>query len=123
MFTYATTTGSRVPYLDSLRGRGIFEQFYDPEGERHGLLTYSYHWAPYGLYTIRQLRAKGLRPVARTLPRKSSGGTVSASASPTSTAKTSPSPSAPPPRRKLADIRKALRARRICPACRREKPY
>ena len=50
------------PYLDSLRGKSIFAQFYDPDAERHSLPTYPYRWAPKGLYTIRQLRAMGLRP-------------------------------------------------------------
>ena len=53
---------SHVPYLDQLHDRGVFAQFYDPEGRRYGLPTYPYHWAPAGLSTVRQLRAKGLRP-------------------------------------------------------------
>ena len=52
----------RVPTLDGARHRGIFVQFYDPDGTRYGLPTYPYHWAPKGLLTIRQLRARGLRP-------------------------------------------------------------
>jgi len=55
-------TGARVAYLDDLHGRGFFLEFYDPDGERYGLPTYPYHSAPAGLLTIRQLRAKGLRP-------------------------------------------------------------
>lgn len=35
---------------------------YDPEGERHALPTWPYGLAPAGLSTVRQLRAKGLRP-------------------------------------------------------------
>src|SRR2546429_3558943 len=53
---------ARVPYLDSLRGKNIIAEFYDPEGERYGLPTYPGRWAPDGLLTTRQLRAKGLRP-------------------------------------------------------------
>lgn len=35
----------------------------DPTGERHdGLPTYTFHSAPPGLFTRRQLRAKGKRP-------------------------------------------------------------
>jgi hypothetical protein len=52
----------RVPYLDELRSKGTFAEFYDPEGTRHGIPTYPFHYAPAGLLTIRQLRAKGLRP-------------------------------------------------------------
>jgi len=51
-----------VAYLDSLRGKNIFTEFYDPDGQRFGVPTYPYHWAPDGLLTARQLRAKGLRP-------------------------------------------------------------
>lgn len=36
---------------------------YDPTGEGHGgMPTYPYGWAPAGLATRRQLRARGLRP-------------------------------------------------------------
>ncbi len=35
---------SHVPYLDQLHDRGLFAQFYDPEGRRYGLPTYPYHW-------------------------------------------------------------------------------
>jgi hypothetical protein len=54
-----------VPYVDSLRGKNIFAEFYDPEGQRYGVPTYPYHLAPDGLLTARQLRAKGLRPGGR----------------------------------------------------------
>ena len=52
----------RVPTLDGARSRGIYVQFYDPDGRRYGLPTYPFHWAPRHLYTTRQLRAQGLRP-------------------------------------------------------------
>ena len=52
----------RVPVLDGARSRGIYVEFYDPDGSRYGLPTYPYHWAPRHLATIRQLRARGLRP-------------------------------------------------------------
>jgi hypothetical protein len=60
--THAPTASAHLPYLDSLRGKGIFAQFYDPDAERHSLPTYPFRWAPKGLYTVRQLRAMGLRP-------------------------------------------------------------
>jgi hypothetical protein len=56
------TLNRRVPVLDGARTRGIYVQFYDPDGRRYGIPTYPYHWAPKGLLTIRQLRAQGLRP-------------------------------------------------------------
>ena len=52
----------RVPTLDGARSRGIYVQFYDPDGNRYGIPTYPYHWAPKNLLTLRQLRARGLRP-------------------------------------------------------------
>src|SRR5216117_3198982 len=51
-----------VPHLDKLRSKNIFAEFYEPTGERYGLPTYPWRWAPNGLLTIRQLRTKGLRP-------------------------------------------------------------
>src|SRR5216110_429893 len=52
----------RIPVLDGARSRGIYVQFYDPDGRRYGIPTYPYRWAPKHLYTTRQLRARGLRP-------------------------------------------------------------
>ena len=48
--------------LDGCLARGLWIDFYDPDGVRYGLPTYPYHCAPDGLLTIRQLRDKGLRP-------------------------------------------------------------
>ena len=36
----------RIPTLDGARSRGIYVQFYDPDGRRYGIPTYPYHWAP-----------------------------------------------------------------------------
>jgi hypothetical protein len=114
---------NRVPYLDQLHDRGLFAQFYDPEGRRYGLPTYPYHWAPAGLSTIRQLRAKGLRPggqdiTAQILWRHRRQRRVAYlyredQAKPKRTATAA----------QLAAISKALRARRTCPTCGTEKPY
>ena len=111
----------RVPYLDGLRGKNILARFYDPDGERYGLPTYPYHWAPEGLLTMRQLRARQLRPggqdiAAQILWRR--GKRVAYLyredlAKPKRAATTN----------QLAAIGKALRARRICPTCGTEKPY
>jgi hypothetical protein len=48
--------------LDQCARKGIYVEFYDPEGTVYGLPTYPYRWAPEGLFTARQLRARGLRP-------------------------------------------------------------
>lgn len=115
---------TRVPYLDNLRTtRNIFTEFYDPDGQRYGLPTYPYHWAPAGLLTIRQLRARGLRPggqdiVAQILWRHRKQRRIAYlyredQAKPKRNATTA----------QLAAIAKALQARRTCPTCGTEKPY
>ena len=112
---------SRVPYLDNLHGNDLYVQFYDPEGSRYGLPTYPYHWAPAGLLTIRQLRARGLRPggqdiAAQILWRHRKQRRVAylyrvEHAKPKRLATAA----------QLAAIGNALRARRTCPACGNEK--
>jgi hypothetical protein len=58
-----TTTEIRSSDLDDLADRiDIRTEFYDPAGQRHGLPTFPFHYAPEGLATRRQLRAAGLRP-------------------------------------------------------------
>jgi hypothetical protein len=52
-----------VPLLDSLRStKGIYSEFYDPDGAVYGLPTYPYRWAPAIYATRRQLSDRGLRP-------------------------------------------------------------
>jgi hypothetical protein len=111
----------RVPTLDGARSRGIYVQFYDPDGLRYGLPTYPYHWAPKGLLTVRQLRARGLRPggqqpAAQILWRR--GKRVAYLYREDLALPKRPATSA-----QLAAIAAALRARRTCPACGTEKPY
>jgi rubredoxin len=123
MITFAASGSVHVPYLDGLRGKGIFRDFYDPDGEQYGLPTYPYHWAPKGLYTVRQLRAKGLRPggqeiAAQILWRNRKRPRV-AYLYREDLAK--PKRIATPAQ--LAAIHKALRARRTCPSCGHEKSY
>jgi hypothetical protein len=115
---------SRVAYLDYLRSsKNIFTEFYDPDGERYGLPTYPYHWAPEGLLTVRQLRIKGLRPggqdiAAQILWRHRRHRRIAYlyredQAKPKRHATTA----------QLAALAKALKARRTCPTCGHEKPY
>ena len=114
---------SRVPFLEQLRDRGICVEFYDPDGQRYGRPTYPYRLAPTGLLTIRQLRARGLRPggqdiAAQILWRHRKQRRVAYlyredQAKSKRTATTA----------QLAAIAKALRARRTCPTCGTEKPY
>ena len=116
-------TGARVAYLDDLSGRGFFLEFYDPDGERYGLPTYPYHSAPAGLLTIRQLRAKGLRPggqevAAQILWRHRKQRRVAyLYREDCGKRKRQATPA------QLVAIAKALRARRTCPTCDQEKPY
>jgi hypothetical protein len=111
----------RIPTLDGARSRGIYVQFYDPDGRHYGLPTYPYHWAPKHLYTTRQLRAKGLRPagqspVAQILWRRGLRVAYLYRAD-LALPRRQPTPA------QRAAIAKALCARRTCPACGTEKPY
>jgi len=111
----------RIPSLDGARSRGIYVQFYDPDGSRYGLPTYPYRWAPKNLLTIRQLRERGLRPggqqpVAQILWRR--GLRV---AYLYDTALALPKRQATPAQ--LTAVGAALRARRTCPVCGQEKTY
>ncbi len=121
--TNSALSGRRVPALDGMSTRGMFIEFYDPDGTRHGIPTYPYRWAPGGLATIRQLRAKGLRPggqdiAAQILWRHRKQRRV-AYLYREDLAK--PKRHATPAQ--LAAIGRALRARRTCPSCGTEKPY
>lgn len=116
-----TASLPRVPFLDSCQAKGTFVQFYDPAGTYYGIPTYPYRWAPEGLLTIRQLRARGLRPggqepVAQIFWRR--GLRVAYlyredQALPKRTATPA----------QLAAIGKALQARRTCSTCHQVKPY
>jgi hypothetical protein len=114
-------SGWRIPTLDGARSRGIYVQFYDPDGRRYGIPTYPYHWAPTGLLTIRQLRARGLRPggqqpAAQILWRRGLRVAYLYRAD-LALPRRQASPA------QLAAIGKALAARRTCPACGTEKDY
>ncbi|AEB47415.1 hypothetical protein VAB18032_01655 [Micromonospora maris AB-18-032] len=95
--------------------------FYDPTGERYGLPTYPFKFAPDGLLTRRQLRARLLRPggqepAAQIMWRR--GKRVAYLyrldlALPKRTATAA----------QRAAIDKALIARRTCPTCGQVKPY
>ena len=114
-------SGGRVGYLDQLTARGTFVEFYDPDGTRHGLPTYPYHWAPQGLLTTRQLRAHGLRPGGQTVTAQIlwRHGKRVAYLYRADLAK--PKRQATPAQ--LAAIERALRARRTCTECGTEQPY
>ena len=123
MFTNAITASTHVPLLDSLPAKGIRVDFYDPDGLTHGLPTYPFRWAPKGLYTIRQLRAKGLRPggqdIAAQILWRHRHRTRVAYLYREDLAK--PKRAATPAQ--LVALGKAMAARRTCPACGTEQPY
>jgi hypothetical protein len=113
--------GRRVPVLDGARHRGIYVQFYDPDGHRYGIPTYPYHWAPQGLLTLRQLRAHGLRPggqpvTAQILWRRGLRVAYLYRAD-------LALPRRQPTAAQLNALGKALAARRTCPVCGTEKDY
>ncbi|GII24295.1 RRQRL motif-containing zinc-binding protein [Planosporangium mesophilum] len=113
----------RNAYLDTLVALGRFIEFYDPDGDRHGLPTFPYRWAPTDLATRRQLRAAGLRPAgqpiaAQILWRHKKQRRV-AYLYPIAGAKAKRSAT---PAQQVA-IAKALLARRTCPTCRQVKGY
>ena len=112
-----------VAALDTAVAKGIRPEFYDPYAQRYPLPTYPWRWAPPGLLTIRQLRARGLRPggqepAAQIIWRHGRRHRVAYLyrenlALPKRTATTA----------QLAAISKALMARRTCLACGQVKPY
>ena len=120
----ASYPGPRVPLLDALRNsRGILAEFYDPDGMRYGLPTYPFRWAPDIYATVRQLRARNLRPggqqpCAQVLWRHRGRRRVAylylvSLALPKRTATP----------RQLVAIGKALSARMTCPVCGNFREY
>lgn len=97
--------------------------FEDPTGARYGVPTFPWRSAPSGFATLRQLRARGLRPggqpVAAQILWRGVGGTRSAYLYRVELAK--PKRTATPAQR--AAIELALVARRRCPTCRQVRPY
>jgi hypothetical protein len=118
-----TTVVGHNPELDDLIRRGLYIEFYDPNGVRYGFPTYPYRGAPDGYATRRQLRAQGLRPggqpvTAQILWRHRTQRRI-AHLYLVSLAK--PKRTATPAQH--AAIGKALLARRTCSTCTQVKPY
>jgi hypothetical protein len=116
-----TTRNHRVPTLDGARHRGIYVEFYDPEGRKYGIPTYPYHWAPAGLLTMRQLRARGLRPGGQDIAAQILWRRGKRVAYLYREDLALPKRQATPAQ--LAAIRLALAARRTCTTCGHEKEY
>ncbi|WP_340559419.1 RRQRL motif-containing zinc-binding protein [Streptomyces sp. GSL17-111] len=98
---------------------------HDPTGARFGLPTYPWRLAPEGLATRRQLRAAGLRPggqevAAQVLrPRRRGREPLVAYLYRIDAAK----PVRPMTAARWAAVRRAVAARRVCPACRLDRGY
>jgi hypothetical protein len=112
---------TRIPALDALQASGLQMVSYDPDGTRHGLPTYPWKWAPAGLLTRRQLRAKGLRPGGQHITAQILWRRGKRVAYLYREDLALPKRQATPAQ--LAAIAAALNARRTCPTCRAEKPY
>jgi hypothetical protein len=95
--------------------------FYDPTGERYGIPTYPFKLAPDGLATVRQLRARNLRPGGQTVAAQLlwRRGKRCAYLYRIDLAK----PKRPATPAHLAALAKAMVARRTCPTCRQVRPY
>jgi hypothetical protein len=119
--TTSVVRGTRVGHIEHCLSRGMYIEFYDPDGTRYGIPTYPWRSAPKGLFTVRQLRAQGLRPggqqpAAQILWRKGKRVAYLYLAS-----LALPKRTATPAQ--LTALDAAMRARRTCPTCGREKPY
>ncbi|WP_067398693.1 RRQRL motif-containing zinc-binding protein [Streptomyces sp. F-3] len=98
---------------------GAFGKCFDPTGARYGVPTYPWRYAPEGLATRRQLRARGLRPggqpVAAQVMRvnRRTGGVQVSYLYRIDRAK----PVRPMTSRKWGALALAMLARRTCPEC------
>ncbi|HET6359175.1 RRQRL motif-containing zinc-binding protein [Streptomyces sp.] len=97
---------------------------FDPEGERFGIPTFPWRYAPEGYATRRQLRARGLRPggqhvAAQLLRPRRRREPLTAHLYLLDRAK----PVHPMTPAKSAALAKANAAQRICPTCRKDAGY
>lgn len=124
MNTTPAVRGTRTGHLEHCLARGMYLEFYDPDGSRYGIPTYPWRSAPQGLATMRQLRVKGLRPGGqqpaaqilwrtRGKRRRVAYLYLASLALPKRTATPA----------QLTALAAAMRARRTCPACGREQDY
>lgn len=101
-----------------------WRDFLDPSGVRYGLPTFPWRCAPEGYATYRQLRVRGLRPGGQPVaaqimrPRRRRGPLVGYLYRLDLAVPVRPMT---PGRRAALD--RANRARRLCPACRRDAGY
>ncbi|MFM9693851.1 RRQRL motif-containing zinc-binding protein [Streptomyces europaeiscabiei] len=101
-----------------------YTKCFDPTGARHGIPTFPWRCAPDGYATLRQLRARGLRPggqpvAAQVLRPRYRRGPLVAYLYRVDDAK----PVRPMTPAKWAALGKANAARRTCPQCRKDAGY
>ncbi|WP_405658211.1 RRQRL motif-containing zinc-binding protein [Streptomyces sp. RK9] len=104
---------------------GVYGKCFDPTGARHGIPTYPWQMAPDGLATMRQLRARGLRPGGQPIAaqvmranRRAGGVRVAYLYRIDRAARVRPMTS-----RKWGALALAMLARRTCPRCLRDVGY
>jgi hypothetical protein len=131
---FSSQPGSASPVIEHCHARGVYPEFYDPDGTTYGLPTYPFHAAPRGMATLRQLRERGLRPGGQPVQaqivwkhrgpqrdRDGQGRTTCRVAYLFKVADAKPKRAATPAQREA--IGKALAARRTCPSCGAEQDY
>ncbi|MFD9881526.1 RRQRL motif-containing zinc-binding protein [Streptomyces alboflavus] len=104
---------------------GVYGKCFDPTGALHGIPTYPWRLAPDGLATMRQLRARGLRPGGQPIAaqvmranRRAGGVRVAYLYRIDRAARVRPMTS-----RKWRALALAMLARRTCPSCQRDVGY
>jgi hypothetical protein len=119
--TNAANSSARIARLERLRARGTTISHYDPDGQIYGMPTYPWRWAPRGLYTVRQLRERGLRPggqdIAAQILWRHGNRVAYLYREDLALPKRQATPA------QLASIERALAARRTCSTCGQEKEY
>lgn len=111
----------RVRELDQQLAGRKWIGAYDPDGVHYGMPTFPYRCAPDGLLTIRQLRARGLRPGGQDITAQIMWRRGNRHAYLYREDLAKPKRTATPVQ--WAAIEKALRARRTCPTCGIERWY
>ena len=111
----------RIANLDAHLAGARHVGFYDPEGVHYGIPTYPWRSAPKGLATLRQLRARGLRPGGQDIAAQIMWRQGTRIAYLYNIDQAKPKREATPAQ--LVAINLALIARRTCRSCGQYKPY
>jgi ribosomal protein S14 len=129
---YATEPGPPSPAVEDCYEHGVHPEFDDPSGELYGLPTYPYHMAPDEYRTRRQLRKLNLCPGGQEIRGQTiwKHGGAGANGRGSTTRRVAylfslreAKPKRIPTEAQLEAVEKALRARRTCQKCGKEKGY